>query len=99
MAAAPAETDPRQVSKPAAARPGAKTLGTLRRPWVPVVLKLETVPPLTAELTVETGGFPLIVTFPPVAAEVDAAPVTDARELDLELETPTPMPVDCELCA
>src|SRR6201996_8477614 len=41
--APPPETDPRQVSSPAAARPGAATLGTLRTVWSAGIVLLLTI--------------------------------------------------------
>src|SRR6516164_1043803 len=86
---APTETLPRHVSRPAAARPGAKTEGTVETEVLPWVVMVELVvvgaPPI---VTVEVGllvSVPVLPTPPPTAVP----PVA----VDWDLATPTPVPV------
>jgi hypothetical protein len=93
----PPETDPRQVSNPAAVRPGANTFGTLVIDSCAFVVTVAAVVAGEELLIVRLDlalGFEtaLLVAFPPVAFPPPIATAPDV-EVELDMPVPTPIPV------
>src|SRR6516225_12059645 len=95
----PPLTEPRQLSIPAAAKPGANTEGTVDTLVFPCVVMVELVevgvPPI---VTVDEGlalTVPVLPTPPPTAVPPTPIAVDFAADIDVDLAWPMPTAVDC----